>query len=411
MISLAGKSLASNLHKPLRDQVFRLRASSDNSGFLLESHDSKDENRLVRLFLNEDTQYESEEYVVAPHFLSYLKDGDIIALSEIGDNIKVLWRGNDATNSILLTERCDNLCLMCSQPPKTRNDDWLLQQAFDLVSLAPLDAREIGITGGEPTLYGSRFNDLVEHIAQRLPETALHILSNGRKFSDADFARDYASRTNELTMVGIPIYGSEPKLHDYVVQAHGAFDETIHGILNLAELGQAIEIRVVLHAITAPKIVEIAEFIARNLPFVDQVALMGLEMMGFARRNQEILRIDPMAYRDDLVEATEHLDAHRIRTRIYNHQLCLLHPDIRRFAVRSISDWKNEFDPICTSCDLLDRCGGFFHSAKYGSAGLIQPLNSDGSPKNPATNSPVVDSESSKTWRRKFIPVTPVIPD
>ena len=138
---------------------------------------------------------------------------------------------------------------------------------------------------------------------------------------------------------------------------------------------------------------------------------MGLEMMGFARRNQEILRIDPMAYRDDLVEATEHLDAHRIRTRIYNHQLCLLHPDIRRFAVRSISDWKNEFDPICTSCDLLDRCGGFFHSAKYGSAGLIQPLNSDGSPKNPATNSPVVDSESSKTWRRKFIPVTPVRPD
>ena len=46
-----------------------------------------------------------------------------------------------------------------------------------------------------------------------------------------------------------------------------------------------IEIRVVLHKQTAPAPAEIAEFIARNLPFVEQVALMGLEMIGFARAN------------------------------------------------------------------------------------------------------------------------------
>ena len=31
--------------------------------------------------------------------------------------------------------------------------------------------------------------------------------------------------------------------------------------------------------------VEIAEFISCNLPFVEQAALIGLEMMGFARAN------------------------------------------------------------------------------------------------------------------------------
>ena len=30
-------------------------------------------------------------------------------------------------------------------------------------------------------------------------------------------------------MVGIPIYGAEPARHDYVVQAEGAFNETIRG--------------------------------------------------------------------------------------------------------------------------------------------------------------------------------------
>ena len=86
-------------------------------------------------------------------------------------------------------------------------------------------------------------------------------------------------------MVGIPIYGAEPARHDYVVQVKGAFNRPIPGILNLAQLGQRIEVRVVLHKQTAPALPEIAEFIARNLPFVDQVALMGVAMIGLARAN------------------------------------------------------------------------------------------------------------------------------
>jgi hypothetical protein len=42
-------------------------------------------------------------------------------------------------------------------------------------------------------------------------------------------------------------------------------------------------------------------WIARNLPFVDHVALMGLENTGFAIANEALLWIDPMDYCDDLV--------------------------------------------------------------------------------------------------------------
>ena len=108
------------------------------------------------------------------------------------------------------------------------------------------------------------------------------------------------------------------------MQSQGAFNQTIPGILNLAQLGQRIEIRVVLHKQTAPALPEIAEFIARNLPFVDQVALMGLEMIGLARANIPELWIDPTEYADELVEAVTLLDRSRIHTMIYNHQLCLI---------------------------------------------------------------------------------------
>lgn len=413
MIDLYGRATLINLIRPLGERVFRLssRESFQGGQYLLTSDGSLDRDREVFLLTDEKPLLEGIEYVVAPSSMNYLKEGDIVALSSEGKSISALWRGNGSTNTILLTERCDNLCLMCSQPPKEKNDDWLLRQAFDLVSLMPRDAREIGITGGEPTLYGDRFNDLVSHISMNLPETALHILSNGRRFADPVFAANYAERANDLTMVGIPIYGSEPKLHDYVVQASGAFEETINGILNLGELGQAIEIRVVLHAITAPRIVDIAEYIVRNLAFVDQVALMGLEMMGFARKNQDLLWIDPLQYGEQLAEATELLAAHGVHTLIYNHQLCLLHRDLWKYAVQSISDWKNEYDPVCQNCDLLERCGGFFHSAKYGSSGLIQPLNADGTPKKSLISTAEIASESHVGWKRRLIPVTGVTSD
>lgn len=48
-------------------------------------------------------------------------------------------------------------------------------------------------------------------------------------------------------MVGIPIYSDLSMVHDYVVQADGAFDETIRGILNLKRMRQRVEVRVVIH--------------------------------------------------------------------------------------------------------------------------------------------------------------------
>jgi His-Xaa-Ser system radical SAM maturase HxsC len=175
-------------------------------------------------------------------------------------------------------------------------------------------------------------------------------------------------------MVGIPIYGAEPALHDYVVQSGGAFDDTVRGIMNLAELSQRIELRVVIHKQTAPHLVEIADFIARNLPFVEQVALMGLEMIGFARANVDDVWIDPVEYQSELVEAVRRLDRRRIRTLVYNHQLCLLDRELWPFSVRSISDWKNEYHPECLKCSVIDACGGFFHSAKYRVSPHIQAI-------------------------------------
>jgi His-Xaa-Ser system radical SAM maturase HxsC len=323
-------------------------------------------------------------WIALPPLLRYVSAGDIISVAETGEYVRVLWRMSSPNNSILLTERCDHYCLMCSQPPKERNDDWLLANATELVRLLPASTPGIGFTGGEPTIYGDRLIDLLRLCRNLLPDADVHVLSNGRRFADYSFAAAWAALRNPRMMVGIPLYGAEPALHDYVVQSRGAFEETVQGIVNLGEAGARTEIRVVVHRQTAPALPEIAEFIARNLPFVDQVALMGLEMIGFARANMDEIWIDPVEYQSELGEAVSLLARRGVRTMIYNHQLCLIDRELWPFTVRSISDWKNEYHPECDRCSVRDRCGGFFFSAKYRVSDHIAAIQREHTP-GPAT--------------------------
>jgi hypothetical protein len=54
---------------------------------------------------------------VSPNY-SYLGDGDVLGFDHSPRKFRTLFRRNSAHNSFLVTERCSNYCLMCSQPPK-----------------------------------------------------------------------------------------------------------------------------------------------------------------------------------------------------------------------------------------------------------------------------------------------------
>jgi His-Xaa-Ser system radical SAM maturase HxsC len=312
--------------------------------------------------------------IVLPDEFDYLHDGDVLSVELQRPAVRVLYRRNSLHNSFLLTERCNHYCLMCSQPPKDINDDWIVDELFEAIPLLSPETREIGFTGGEPTLLGGRFLRLVRDMRDNLPTTSLHILSNGRRFVDPRFASEYAAIAHHDAMLGIPIYSSSSQTHDYVVQADGAFDETIRGILNLKTYGQQVEIRVVIHRQNYAHLPALAEFIARNLTFIDHVALMGLEMTGFAKANIDTLWIDPFDYQQELYEAASILDDSGLRTSIYNHQLCTVDRRLWPLAVKSISDWKNEYRSECSDCSIRGQCGGFFATGRLRQSQHIHPI-------------------------------------
>ncbi|MBS0027491.1 His-Xaa-Ser system radical SAM maturase HxsC [Chitinophaga sp. 22321] len=309
--------------------------------------------------------------------IDHLSEGDIVVVNTDGV-INTLYRINSYHNFLLFTERCNSNCLMCSQPPKNRDDtDYLYNIHSQTIPLIPKDCFELGITGGEPTLLGERFFKLLEQIQTHLPDTEIHCLTNGRSFAWPTFSQKLSMMSFSRLMLGIPLYSDYYAQHDYIVQAKGAFNQTIQGIYNLAKHNIRLEIRIVLHKQTIPRLVKLSKFIYKNLPFVEHVAFMGLEYQGYTPHNIEKLWIDPNDYGNELVEAITYLSDFGINTSLYNAQLCTTPEKIWQFTRKSISDWKNIFHEECDKCLIKQACGGFFASSTFKRSAAIKAFTTD----------------------------------
>ncbi len=305
--------------------------------------------------------------------LAYLDDGDVVAVDPSGF-VRTLYRRASQHNFILVTEQCNSLCLMCSQPPKAVDDSARLAEHFRLIDLIDPATAELGLTGGEPTLFRDGFLALIERCKDRLPATALHVLTNGRLFFYRRFAEKLGHIAHPDLVLGIPLYSDIDAKHDFIVQAPGAFEETIIGLQNLDRYDVRVEIRIVLHALSIPRLPQLASFIARNFPFACHVALMGLEMFGLVHQHLHELWIDPADYQRELLAASEILCDAGMNVSLYNHQLCVLDRGLWPLARKSISDWKNVYLPECEGCAVMSECGGFFQSGTKIRSMRIHPL-------------------------------------
>jgi len=316
-------------------------------------------------------------YVYGVLSLDHLEEGDIVLLGEDG-NIKTMYRANSFYNTILATERCNSNCLMCSQPPKDKNDVPTLFEIYSkVIPLIPKDCFELTISGGEPTLMGEYFFNLVEQITVELPNTELHILTNGRTFAWEHMAERIAQIDNPRMMLGIPLYADYYQIHDYIVQAKDAFNQTMIGLHNLARYCQRVEIRIVLHKQSIPRLAKLSRYIYKNLPFAEHVTFMGLEYTGYTPHNIDTLWIDPFDYKDELEESVEFLARQGMNVSIYNSQLCILPESLWHYAKKSISDWKNDYLPVCQECDKLHDCGGLFTWNLKKCSDHIRPIKSE----------------------------------
>ena len=137
----------------------------------------------------------------------HIREGDIVALDGISGHVRSLYRPYELHHHLFVTERCNSNCLMCSQPPKDKDDvEALTQRNLELINLIQEPPPYLTITGGEPTLLGENLFKLISQLKTSMPTTELHMLTNGRTFAFPEYARSFAGIGHPNISLGIPLY-------------------------------------------------------------------------------------------------------------------------------------------------------------------------------------------------------------
>lgn len=147
---------------------------------------------------------------------------------------------------------CINSCVFCgrdtrkkgipspSEVRRVKIKEEAINCYRNLINFKKQRIKNIEISGGDPLEY-ERIVQMIEYVKKTGFES-VRIATNGVRLSDKHFLdRFIKSGIDELR---IPLYGSNPKIHDSVTQTPGSFTRTLKGIKGIIRKAANIEIQV-----------------------------------------------------------------------------------------------------------------------------------------------------------------------
>lgn len=135
---------------------------------------------------------------------------------------------------INLGKVCNNNCIFCmSKSPEIIHEFAKFRELEkDIIHSATLGYKKIDFVGGEPTIHPDIIH--LVNLAKNKGFEDIHLISNGRKYSDLEFL-------NNLVIAGanifsVSIHSHIESIEDFLTQREGGFKEKIQGIKNLIKL-------------------------------------------------------------------------------------------------------------------------------------------------------------------------------
>ena len=102
-----------------------------------------------------------------------------------------------------------------------------------------------------------------------------------------------------------------------------------------------------------------------NLPPAIQAENLAeiMRKEGLAENNLNEVFIDPIEYRQELLDSIQHLLQRNMNISIYNLPLCLLPKSLWKYSRDSISSWKKFYIEKCNDCNAREKCSGLFETS------------------------------------------------
>ncbi len=278
---------------------------------------------------------------------------------------------------VTLTNRCNNRCLFCYEldAKGARAPAW--DASAPNVRMQIRAARSSGasgvvLTGGEPTLSESLAPAIAEARALGMNEVLL--ASNGRRLAYKPYAQ--ALVRAGLTHAHLSLHSHDPKVHDGLSRAPGAFEQTAAGIQNLLAEGVQVTCSIVVNRRNAR---DLAAYFNRLRELgVRRASVMGLKPFGGAFKHWRELAFDPAAHAASLSSALAYGVACGLALKTMG--LSREHVDVRgtesddRRALQYFEETTAAMGEVPYCAGLCDACFGRAVCA-YGGRGLsLGPL-------------------------------------
>ncbi len=267
---------------------------------------------------------------------------------------------------ICIWNRCNNNCVMCTNPVDFQNKETSRDYSFEGITMRARyradswrkNRENLNFTGGEPTIH-PRFLELCYWFRRNFPKNRLVLATNGRMFSYPRFAKNFL-KINNLA-VEIAILGHNNQLHDAITRTKGSFEQTIKGIHNILKYRkrfQELEIRIILIKQNYKLVGKILNLIFNDFPLIDRVVIIFPEPEGVCGKNYKIIGITYTQVKEKIASVIQKWNDKFNELRLYHFPLCTLTPELWKYTW--ITQRREEVSYLlgCDKCSYKKYCCG-----------------------------------------------------
>jgi MoaA/NifB/PqqE/SkfB family radical SAM enzyme len=274
---------------------------------------------------------------------------------------------------ICVFNKCNNRCIMCTNPPSGKWPAWdgsfdygidaLAKRIFKFKqenNLKQGEIKTVYLSGGEPTINPD-FIVFFGFLKEQFPTATVKLLTNGRTFFYQDFCKKVLE-ANEHAEIIFSICGPNAKVHDMVTRTPGSFVQMVKGLDNLLRLRKSshrIGIRFVISKLTVKYIAKTLKFIALNFPTLDEIAVIFMEIEGHGEKNLKLLEVsyDDKHIKKELEKNIAIFQKNK-NISLYHFPLCTVPQELWPFVSRTLPMEEIDFLEKCKKCQVRKFCLG-----------------------------------------------------
>jgi len=276
---------------------------------------------------------------------------------------------------------CNNSCKFCMSIYEGQKQKFTDYKTIEekINSFNPKTTK-ITLLGGEPTIHPNLI-DIIKYLKNKkfLP---IHIVSNGRKFSNYEFTKEIL--TKNIGHISISIHSHIKKTEDYLCQKN-AFDEKIQGIKNILTLNNKLNLNL---SITTNTVINTQNYktIKDTITYLNNLGINNFHINFIYSRAEEGIKtsreLQPQ-YTQIMPYIKTIFDIKNIKITLQDFPLCILEQHLEKETFNNIFEsYKNktnryttkesqnitksisynEFDKIkiskCQNCKYNNYCEG-----------------------------------------------------